>query len=77
MTGHGFRHMASTRLNELRWNPDVIERQLSHRDRDSIRGTYNLAQYLVGRRKMMLAWADYLEVLKAGGIVISIERKAR
>lgn len=65
MTGHGFRHMASTRLNELGWNPDAIERQLSHRDRDAIRGTYNLAEYLPERRNMMQAWADYLDKLKA------------
>lgn len=69
MTGHGFRHMASTRLNELGWNPDAIERQLSHRDRDSIRGTYNLAQYMTERRNMMQAWADYLDNLREGGIV--------
>lgn len=67
MTGHGFRHMASTRLNELGWNPDAIERQLSHRDRDAIRGTYNLAEYLPERRKMMQSWADYLDFLKNGG----------
>ncbi|GAA0707916.1 tyrosine-type recombinase/integrase [Dokdonella soli] len=77
MTGHGFRHMASTRLNELGWNPDAIERQLSHRDRDSIRGTYNLAQYMAERRKMMQAWADYLDALRTGAIVVPIKRKAR
>ncbi len=64
MTGHGFRHMASTRLNELGWNPDAIERQLSHKDRNEIRGTYNLAKYLDERRRMMQAWADYLDELK-------------
>jgi integrase len=76
MTGHGFRHMASTRLNELGWNPDAIERQLSHRDRDEIRGTYNLAQYLDERRKMMQAWADYLDTLRTGANVVPIKRKA-
>jgi integrase len=75
MTGHGFRHMASTRLNELGWNPDAIERQLSHRDRDAIRGTYNLAQYLAERREMMQAWADYLEGLGDGAKVIPIKAK--
>lgn len=65
MTGHGFRHMASTRLNELGWNPDAIERQLSHQDPNEIRGTYNLAKYLEERRKMMQAWADYLDELRA------------
>lgn len=76
MTGHGFRHMASTRLNELGWNPDAIERQLSHRDRDSIRGTYNLAQYMDERRRMMQAWADYLDALKQGSNVIPIRKAA-
>ena len=75
MTGHGFRHMASTRLNELGWNPDAIERQLSHRDRNAIRGTYNLAQYLDERRRMMQAWANYLDNLKAGGSVLPMARK--
>ncbi len=76
MTGHGFRHMASTRLNELGWNPDAIERQLSHRDRDSIRGTYNLAQYMDERRRMMRAWADYLDTLKQGSNVVPIRKVA-
>ncbi len=76
MTGHGFRHMASTRLNELGWNPDAIERQLSHRDRDSIRGTYNLAQYMDERRRMMQAWADYLDTLKTGSNIVPIRKRA-
>lgn len=76
MTGHGFRHLASTRLNELGWNPDAIERQLSHRDRDAIRGTYNLAQYMDERRRMMQAWSDYLDGLRAGADVIPIKRSA-
>lgn len=77
MTGHGFRHMASTRLNELGWNPDAIERQLSHRDRDAVRGTYNLAQYMAERRTMMQAWADYLDGLRTDtGKVVAIKRKA-
>lgn len=77
MTGHGFRHMASTRLNELGWNPDAIERQLAHRDRDEVRGTYNLAQYMAERRKMMQAWADYLDGLRSGASVIPIRTRKR
>ena len=76
MTGHGFRHMASTRLNELGWNPDAIERQLSHRDRNAIRATYNQAQYADERARMMAAWADYLDALRTGANVVSINRKA-
>jgi len=76
MTPHGFRHMASTRLNEMGWNPDAIERQLSHRDGNKIRGTYNQAQYLAERRKMMQAWADYLDGLRTGANVVPLRSKA-
>jgi len=65
MTGHGFRSMASTLLNEQGWNRDAIERQLSHGERDAVRAAYNYAQHLPERRKMMQAWADYLDQLKA------------
>jgi len=64
MTGHGFRSMASTLLNELGWNPDAIERQLAHGERNSVRAAYNYAEYLPERRKMMQAWADHLDKLK-------------
>lgn len=77
MTGHGFRAMASTRLNEMGWTPDVIERQLAHAERNKVRAAYNRAQYLDERRKMMAAWANYLDGLRAGGRVIAIGRKAR
>lgn len=63
MTGHGFRHMASTLLNEQGWNGDAIERQLSHAERDGVRAVYNYAEYLPERRKMMQSWADYLDGL--------------
>jgi len=75
MTGHGFRAMASTRLNELGWKPDVIERQLAHAERNKVRAAYNRAQYLAERVKMMQAWADYLDELKRGGIVIPIKQR--
>jgi integrase len=65
MTGHGFRALASTRLNELGWSPDVIERQLAHAPRNKVRAVYNRAQYMAERRKMMAAWADYLDTLKS------------
>ena len=76
MTGHGFRHMASTMLNELGWNPDAIERQLSHKGQ-GMRAVYNKAEYLDERRRMMQAWADYLDTLKQGGNVVPIRRVAR
>jgi integrase len=65
-TGHGFRSMASTLLNEQGFPPDVIELQLAHTERNKVRAAYNKAQRLPERRKMMQAWADYLDGLRAG-----------
>jgi integrase len=65
MTAHGFRAMASTCLNEQGFAPDVIELQLAHAERDKVRGAYNRAARLPERRKMMQAWADYLDGLRA------------
>lgn len=63
-TVHGFRHMASTRLNEMGWNPDAIEAALTHR-MPGVRGVYaGRAQYLEERKVMMQAWADYLDALR-------------
>jgi integrase len=70
MSPHGFRTTASTLLNEQGWSPDAIERQLSHMPRDQVRAAYNRAQYLDERRKLMQAWSDYLDNLKAGNNVI-------
>jgi integrase len=64
MTGHGFRAMASTLLHEQGWPSDVIERQLAHSERNSIKAAYNHAQHLPERRRMMQAWANYLDKLK-------------
>lgn len=66
-TAHGFRHIASTCLHDLGWPSHVVEAQLSHADKDTIRGTYNKAEYMAERIKMMQAWADHLDSLKAGG----------
>jgi integrase len=65
MTGHGFRSMASTLLNELGWNRDAIERQLAHGERNAVRAAYNYAEHLPERRRMMQAWSDFLDQLKA------------
>jgi integrase len=74
MTGHGFRAMASTILHEQGWPSDVIERQLAHTERNSVRAAYNHAKHLPERRKMMQAWADYLDALKGGSKVIPLMR---
>jgi len=66
LTGHGFRSMASTLLNEQGWNRDAIERQLAHAERNNVRAAYNFAEFLPERRKMMQAWADYLNTLREG-----------
>lgn len=58
---HGFRHTASTILNENGFNSDWIERQLAHIEKNKVRGTYNHAKYLAGRREMMQWWSDYLD----------------
>ncbi|HIB82766.1 MAG TPA: DUF4102 domain-containing protein [Gammaproteobacteria bacterium] len=65
MTGHGFRSMASTVLNENGWTPDAIERQLAHVEGNSVRAAYNYAEHLEERRRMMQWWADYLDELRA------------
>jgi integrase len=64
MTGHGFRAMASTLLNERGFPPDIIELQLAHAERNKVRAAYNRAERLPERRKMMQDWADYLDELR-------------
>jgi integrase len=77
MTGHGFRAMASTLLNEQGWHPDLIELQLAHAERNKVRAAYNRAQRLAERRKMMQAWSDYLDGLKVGDAkVVPLRRGA-
>lgn len=76
MTGHGFRSMASTCLNEQGWHPDLIELQLAHAERNKVRAAYNRAERLVERRKMMQSWATYLDGLKAGSNVVSLRQHA-
>lgn len=61
---HGCRSMASTLLNGQGFNPDWIERQLAHSQSNTIRGTYNFADYLPERRRMLQQWADYLDQLR-------------
>lgn len=60
-SGHGFRHQFSTILHEHEWPSEVIERQLAHTNKHSVRGIYNHAQYLDKRREMMQWWADWLD----------------
>jgi integrase len=60
ITGHGFRAMASTRLNEMGVPPDAIELQLTHAERNEVRAVYKRAKRIAERRRMMQDWAEYL-----------------
>src|ERR1019366_5136307 len=70
MTGHGFRAVASTILNEAGFKPDVIERGAAHCERNAVRGAYNRAEYLPERKRMMQQWANYLDLVNSGAKVI-------
>jgi integrase len=72
MTGHGFRSLASTCLNEQGYHPDLIELQLAHAERNKVRAAYNKAQRLPERRKMMQAWSDYLDHLRLAAANINV-----
>ncbi|MCP5252351.1 MAG: tyrosine-type recombinase/integrase [Burkholderiales bacterium] len=76
MTGHGFRAVASTILNESGFNPDAIERQLAHCERNEIRGAYNRAQYMPERIKMLQWWNDYIQGLENGASVVPLFKKS-
>lgn len=77
MTAHGFRAVARTLLDEeLGFRPDFIEHQLAHAVRDPNGRAYNRTAHLGERRKMMQAWADYLDKLKAGAEVIPLQGKS-
>jgi integrase len=76
MTGHGFRAVASTQLNEMNFDADAIERQLAHAERNKIRAAYHRTEYLPERKAMMQSWADYLDKLKSGAEVVSLHSRA-
>lgn len=76
-TGHGFRGIASTALNEMGFRDKVIEAQLSHLDNNRTRAAYNHAQYLEERREMMNGWADYLDAVQRTGKVIPFRQAAQ
>ncbi len=71
LTGHGFRHTMSTILHEQGFESAWIETQLAHVDKNQIRGTYNHAQYLEGRRRMLQWYADLLDGLAVSGNVVA------
>ena len=63
-TMHGFRALFSTIANEVGFNPDAIERQLAHREKNAVRAAYHRSEYMPERIKMMQWWADYLQKLE-------------
>lgn len=69
MTAHGFRAMGATILSDQGWPSEAIERQLAHVDRNQVRAAYQRSELLVERRKMMQAWADYLDMRCAWAIL--------
>jgi integrase len=78
MTGHGFRAMASTLLNEMgKWNPDAIERQLAHADGNAVRRAYTRGEYWNERVAMMQDWSDYLDQLREGARILTASFGAR
>lgn len=75
-TAHGFRALFSTVANECGWNPDVIERQLAHKEANEIRAAYHRSTYLKDREKLMQWWGDYLDGRKAGNVIKMPQRAA-
>ena len=75
VTVHGLRATASTLLNEQGFKPDVIERQLTHVERNRIRAAYNRAEYLDERRQMLQHWANYLDAVASGAAVTALKRR--
>lgn len=75
-TAHGFRALFSTVANECGWNPDVIERQLAHAERNEVRAAYHRSTYMKDRESLMQWWGDYLDGRKAGNVVKMPKRAA-
>ena len=75
-TAHGFRALFSTVANECGWNPDVIERQLAHKEANEVRAAYHRSKYLTERERLMQWWADYLDGREAGNVVKMPQRAA-
>jgi len=76
MVGHGWRSAFSTIMNKRGFNPDAIERQLAHTERNKVRGVYNRTEYMDERVQMMQAWADYLDSFRDGAKVIPLGSRA-
>ena len=79
MTGHGFRAMASTNLEQLGYDVRLIEIQLAHADQDQVRAAYKRETHMLRleeRKKMMQHWADYLDSLRTGAAILPFTKQA-
>jgi integrase len=77
MTGHGFRSLASTQLNEMGFRPDIVELQLAHQEQDEVKAAYNYAQHMEKRTAMMQTWANFLDAATTEKVVpIRAKKKA-
>ena len=75
-TAHGFRALFSTVANECGWNPDVIERQLAHKEANEVRAAYHRSAYMEERVRLMQWWADYLDARLSGKVLKMPQRSA-
>ena len=75
-TAHGFRALFSTVANECGWNPDVIERQLAHKEANEVRAAYHRSAYMEERVRLMQWWADYLDARLSGKVLKMPQRAA-
>ena len=69
MTGHGFRSLAASTLEEMGYRREVIDRQLAHKQTNKIQAAYFRADFVKERRKMMQDWADHIDSLRTGKII--------
>ena len=76
-TAHGFRALFSTVANECGWNPDVIERQLAHEERNGVRAAYHRSTYMKDREQLLQWWADYLDARRSGKVLKPPKRSSR
>ena len=71
LVSHGMRSMASTILNEQGWDPELIEVELAHVDKDEVRSAYNRADYVERRRPMMIWWSEHIQQAATGSLSVS------
>ena len=68
MTGHGFRTLAASALEEIGYRREVIDRQLAHKERNKIQAAYFRAEFIKERKELLQAWADHIDSLRTGKV---------